>query len=135
MKITRASDPVKTNRGSADWFTGTVHIDPIASNPAPETVQAARVSFEAGARTHWHTHPHGQVLHILSGVARLQSKGGPVQEAYPGETVTFDPDEEHWHGASAERSMVHLAIQRSDATSNAVTWLKPVTDAEYVKKG
>jgi quercetin dioxygenase-like cupin family protein len=131
MKIKRASDTVPTRRGPSEWFTGTVWIDELEARPEPETVQAARVSFEPGARTFWHTHPNGQILHILSGIARVQSRGQPPQDVYPGETVTFAPDEVHWHGAAPGRTMVHIAIQRSDKNSVAASWQDAVADADY----
>jgi quercetin dioxygenase-like cupin family protein len=92
MKILPAESRV-TKRGPQDWFTGTVWVDEIAAPPAPARQQAYRVSFEPGARTAWHTHPLGQVLHILSGIGRVQSAGGPVQTVRPGDTVMFSAGE------------------------------------------
>ncbi|MBR1220189.1 cupin domain-containing protein [Bradyrhizobium sp. U87765 SZCCT0131] len=117
-------------RPPKDYFTGTVWQDPVIAAPAPARVVAARVSFEPGARTAWHTHPLGQTLHVLSGVGLVQSKGGPIREIRAGDTVWIPPHEKHWHGASAANGMVHLAIQESlDGTH--VTWMEHVTDAEY----
>jgi quercetin dioxygenase-like cupin family protein len=130
MNVTRAGTPA-TKRGPADWFTGTVWIDEIASG----RVRAVRVSFEPGARTAWHTHPLGQTLHILSGVGRVQHAGGKVVEVHPGDTVWFEPGERHWHGAAPNHLMVHLAVQEADAAGNAVTWLEHVSDAEYNGQG
>jgi quercetin dioxygenase-like cupin family protein len=120
-----------TRRGSQDWFTGTVWLDEIAANPAPARLRAFRVAFEPGARTAWHTHPLGQVLHILSGVGRVQCLGYPVQTLRPGDTVLIDPGEKHWHGAAPQHSLVHLALQEADITGKDVVWLEHVTDAEY----
>src|ERR1041385_448955 len=89
-----------TRRASSDWFTGTVWQDPINTPPAPARVNSARVAFEPGARTAWHTHPLGQTLFVISGVGRVQTKGGPVREIRPGDTVWIPPGEKHWHGAS-----------------------------------
>ncbi len=119
-----------TRRGLADSFTGTVWQDPIIEAPAPARVRAARVSFEPGARTAWHTHPLGQTLHVLSGAGRVQAWGGPVREIRPGDTVWIAPQEKHWHGASPTMGMVHLAIQENDGSTH-VTWLEHVSDAEY----
>jgi quercetin dioxygenase-like cupin family protein len=119
-----------TRRGPADSFTGTVWQDPIIETPAPARIRCGRVSFEPGARTAWHTHPLGQTLHVLQGVGRVQTWGGPVQEIRPGDTVWIPPSEKHWHGAAPETGMVHLAIHENlDGTH--VTWLEKVTDEEY----
>jgi quercetin dioxygenase-like cupin family protein len=119
-----------TRRASNDWFTGTVWQDPINTPPAPARVNSARVAFEPGARTAWHTHPLGQTLFVLSGVGRVQSKGGPVREIRPGDTVWIPPNEKHWHGASPHNGMVHIAMHESlDGTH--VTWMEHVTDEEY----
>ncbi|SDR62130.1 Cupin domain protein [Rhizobiales bacterium GAS191] len=123
-----ASTP--TRRGNADWFTGTVWQDPVIDAPAPARVKAARVSFEPGARTAWHTHPLGQTLHVLQGVGRVQALGGPVRVIQAGDTVWIPPHEKHWHGAAPDKGMVHLAIHESlDGTH--VTWLEKVTDEQY----
>jgi quercetin dioxygenase-like cupin family protein len=119
-----------TIRASGDYFTGTVWQDPVIAAPQPARVVAARVGFEPGARTAWHTHPLGQTLHVLSGVGLVQTKGGPIRQIRAGDTVWIPPGEVHWHGASAKNGMVHLAIQESlDGTH--VTWMDKVTDAEY----
>ncbi len=120
-----------TRRGNAEWFTGTVWQDPVVDAPAPARVKAARVSFEPGARTAWHTHPLGQTLHVLSGVGRIQSWGGAVREIRAGDTVWIAPDEKHWHGAAPEAGMVHLAIHES-LDGVHVVWLEKVPDAVYV---
>ena len=119
-----------TRRASGDWFTGTVWQDPINTPPAPARVNSARVAFEPGARTAWHTHPLGQTLFVISGVGRVQTKGGPVREIRPGDTVWIPPGEKHWHGASPHNGMVHIAMHESlDGTH--VTWMEQVTDEEY----
>ena len=119
-----------TRRASSDWFTGTVWQDPINTPPAPARVNSARVAFEPGARTAWHTHPLGQTLFVISGVGRVQTKGGPVREIRPGDTVWIPPNEKHWHGASPNNGMVHIAMHESlDGTH--VTWMEQVTDEEY----
>jgi quercetin dioxygenase-like cupin family protein len=130
MNTTRASTH-PTKRGPADYFTGTVWLDDISGAPDASTVRIARVSFEPGARTAWHTHPHGQTLYILSGTARVQRAGEASRDVRPGDTVWFEPGERHWHGAAPHSMMVHLAIQQADATGSAATWLEHVSDAEY----
>lgn len=133
MNITRANT-VSTKRGPADYFTGTVWLDEINAGVVGSHVRALRVTFEPGARTAWHTHPHGQTLHILSGVARVQRAGGPVETAMAGDSVWFEPGERHWHGAAPNSLMVHLAVQQADETGNTTTWREQVSDAEYNAK-
>jgi quercetin dioxygenase-like cupin family protein len=131
MKIITSAGTA-TRRGNPDWFTGTVWQDPVIDAPAPARVRAARVSFEPGARTAWHTHPLGQTLHVLQGVGRVGTWDGPVHEIRPGDTVWIPPGEKHWHGAAPETGMVHLAMHENlDGTH--VTWLEKVTDEQYKK--
>jgi quercetin dioxygenase-like cupin family protein len=130
MNITRVATR-QTKRGPAEYFTGTVWLDDIGGAPEGSRVRMVRVSFEPGARTAWHTHPHGQTLHILSGVGRVQKDGGAAIDVYPGDTVWFEPRERHWHGAAPNSVMVHLAVQQADETGSAVTWLEQVEDTDY----
>ncbi len=120
-----------TRRANPDWFTGTVWQDPVVEPPEPARVRAARVAFEPGARTNWHTHPLGQTLHVLSGVGRVQLLGGPVQVIRPGDTVWIAPQEKHWHGAAPDCGMVHLAIHEADGDRH-VDWMERVVDADYL---
>ncbi len=121
-----------TRRGPADYFTGTVWMDPIVNAPAPARVAAARVAFEPGARTAWHTHPLGQTLYVLSGVGRVQKLGEPVREIRAGDTVWIPPGEKHWHGAAPDHAMTHVAIQEA-VNGSAVEWLEQVSDADYTR--
>ena len=119
-----------TRRAPTEHFTGTVLQDPVIMAPAPARLNCSRVSFEPGARTNWHHHPLGQTLYVISGVGLVQSKGGPVREIRPGDTVWIPPGELHWHGASPTNGMTHIAMQEAlDGVFS--TWLEPVTDAEY----
>lgn len=129
MEITRSS--IETINGPSDWFTGEVYLDVIAAGPAPTRIQAFNVHFAPGARTVWHTHPLGQTIFVTEGVGRVQREGGPVEEIRPGDRVYFEPDENHWHGASPDRLMAHIAIQEVDEFGSPVTWGDPVTDEEY----
>jgi quercetin dioxygenase-like cupin family protein len=133
MQIITAEERA-TRRGPAEWFTGTVWMDPVADTAEPARLRAARVSFEPGARTAWHTHPLGQVIHILTGIGRVQREGGPVVTVRPGDTVVFEPGERHWHGAAPNHGMVHLAMHEADDTGRHVTWLEHVSDADYAKE-
>ena len=129
MKIDRSGTRPSTP-GSEAYFTGQVRFDPVANVPEPGRLRAAVVTFEPGARTAWHTHPLGQTLLILTGRARVQTEGSPVEELTPGDTVYFAPGERHWHGAAADVAMSHLAMQEAEDGVTA-DWQDHVTDAEY----
>ena len=120
-----------TVQGPQDWFTGTVYIDNIRSASGPSRANAAVVHFSPGARTAWHTHPLGQTIYILEGIARIQRRGGAIEELRAGESAYFEPDEEHWHGAAPNRFMVHIAMQESDEAGSPVTWGEHVSDEQY----
>jgi quercetin dioxygenase-like cupin family protein len=119
-----------SGQGPADWFTGTVRIDPLFSAPEPARVAGASVTFEPGARTAWHTHPLGQTLIVTAGLGRAQRAGGPVEEIRPGDVVWFPPGEKHWHGASPTVAMTHIAIQEG-LDGKVVDWMEQVADADY----
>jgi quercetin dioxygenase-like cupin family protein len=129
MDIQRGGDRPSTI-GPADWFTGIVRIDPLFSPPEPARVAGALVTFEPGARTNWHTHPLGQTLVVTVGRGLVQREGGPVETIRAGDVVWFAPGERHWHGASADTAMSHIAIQEQ-LNGKAVEWLEPVSDADY----
>lgn len=120
-------------KGSADWFTGAVRIDPLFQAPDPALVQGASVTFEPGARTVWHTHPLGQTLIITAGCGWAQHEGGPVEEVRPGDVVWFAPAEKHWHGATPTSAMTHIAIQEK-REGRVVDWLEPVSDRQYQRE-
>jgi quercetin dioxygenase-like cupin family protein len=130
MEITRAGS-APSGRGPAEWFTGTVRIDPLFSPPDPARVAGALVTFEPGARTAWHTHPLGQTLIVTAGRGWAQREGGPVEEIRPGDVVWFPPGEKHWHGATATTAMGHIAIQEK-LDGSPVTWMEQVADADYL---
>ncbi len=129
MNITRAGSQPST-KGPGDWFTGTVRIDPLFQAPAPARAAAAAVTFEAGARTAWHTHPLGQTLIVTSGAGRVQRWGGPIEAIHPGDVVWFAPGEKHWHGASPTTAMTHIAVQEQ-LDGQTVEWLEHVSDEQY----
>jgi quercetin dioxygenase-like cupin family protein len=129
MEITRnGSRP--SGKGPAEWFTGSVRIDPLFSAPEPARVAGARVTFEPGARTAWHIHPLGQTLIVVSGVGWVQREDGPREEIRPGDVVWFSPGERHWHGATETVGMTHIAIQEQ-LDGKAVEWMEHVTDEQY----
>ena len=129
MDIKRSGSQPST-KGPADWFTGTVRIDPLFDAPPPARAAGASVTFEPGARTAWHTHPLGQTLIVTAGFGRAQRWGGPVEEIRPGDVVWFPPGEKHWHGASPTTAMTHIAIQEK-LDGKAVEWMERVSAEQY----
>ena len=119
-----------SGKGPADWYTGTVRIDPLFDRTEPARVAGASVTFEPGARTAWHTHPLGQTLIVTAGCGWAQREGCPREEIRPGDVVTFAPNEKHWHGATATTAMTHIAVQEKLA-GKAVEWMEKVTDQQY----
>jgi quercetin dioxygenase-like cupin family protein len=119
-----------SGKGLADWFTGSVRIDPLFQAPEPARASGATVTFEPGARTAWHTHPLGQTLIVTFGCGWVQREGGPVEEIRPGDVVWFPPGEKHWHGATPSTSMTHIAVQEI-LNGKAVEWLEHVSDKQY----
>lgn len=119
-----------SQKGPADWFTGTVRIDAPFSTSAPARVGGATVTFEPGARTAWHTHPLGQTLIVTAGCGWAQREGGPVEEIRPGDVVWFPPGEKHWHGATSTTALTHIAIQEAK-DGVTVEWLEQVSEAQY----
>ena len=129
MEIKRAgSQP--SGKGPAEYFTGTVRLDPLIQAPDPARVNSTSVTFEPGARTAWHTHPFGQTLVVIAGFGRAQRWGGPLEEIRPGDIVWISPGEKHWHGASPATAMTHIAIQER-LDGKAVDWMEKVTDEQY----
>ncbi|MEM8596048.1 MAG: cupin domain-containing protein [Pseudomonadota bacterium] len=128
MELMRAGSR-PTKRAPEAYFTGEVYQDPVIEAPAPAQLRSLVVHFMPGARTHWHTHPRGQTLHVLSGVGRFQTDGEALVELRPGDTVWIPPGERHWHGAAPGTAMVHIAMQEADPeTGSAVTWEEAVDD-------
>jgi len=129
MEIKRSgSQP--SRKGPAEWFSGTVRIDPLFQANAPARMAGNAVTFEPGARTAWHTHPLGQTLIIAAGCGWVQHVGGPIEEVRPGDVVWFAPGEKHWHGATATTAMSHIAIQEA-LEGKSVDWMEKVTDEQY----
>ena len=129
MQITK--NGIDTAAGPSDWFTGAVHIDTVATPSGASRLTASSVHFTPGARTAWHTHPNGQTIYVLEGVGLCQKRGGAVETIRPGDSVFFEPGEEHWHGAAPNRLMVHLALNEVDDDHVAADWGEKVTDEEY----
>jgi quercetin dioxygenase-like cupin family protein len=129
MRITRSSPD--TVIAPAEWSTGAVYLDVMATPSTESRVFAVNVHFAPAARTAWHTHPHGQTIYVTEGVGRCQRRGGPVEEIRSGDSVFFEPGEEHWHGAAPDRLMAHVAVLQSNEDGTNATWLERVTDEEY----
>jgi quercetin dioxygenase-like cupin family protein len=129
MQITRST--VETTAGPPEWFTGSVYLDAVARPSGSSRLNATSVHFTPGARTAWHTHPNGQTIYVLEGVGLCQRRGGPVETIRPGDSVFFEPGEEHWHGAAPDRFMTHLAMLDVDDEGHPATWGDHVTDEEY----
>jgi quercetin dioxygenase-like cupin family protein len=129
LQITR--DTLETNRGPSDWFTGAVYVDTIAAPSEDSRVGAACVHFTPGARTAWHTHPHGQTIWVTEGVGLCQRERGPIEVIGPGDRVFFEPGENHWHGAAPTRFMTHVAMQQANDAGEVVSWGEHVSDEQY----
>jgi quercetin dioxygenase-like cupin family protein len=129
MEITRSGSQPSA-KGPAEWFTGTVRIDPLFQAKAPARTASNIVTFEPGARTAWHTHPLGQVLIVTAGCGRAQREGASIEEIRPGDVVRFAPGEKHWHGAAPTTAMSHIAIQEA-LDGKPVDWMEKVSDAQY----
>jgi quercetin dioxygenase-like cupin family protein len=129
MEIKRSgSQP--SGKGPAEYFTGSVRIDPLSTPPEPARVAMALVTFEPGARTAWHTHPFGQTLIVTTGCGWVQREGEEKHEVRPGDVVYFFPDEKHWHGATDITAMSHIAVQEK-LNGSPVDWMEHVTDDQY----
>ena len=129
MQVTRIG--AKTNAGPAEWFTGTVFIDPVAAPEGAFRLSASSVHFTPGARTAWHTHPNGQTIWVTEGVGLVQRRGDTIKVIRPGDRVFFEPEEDHWHGAAATRFMTHLSLVEVDDQGNSASWGEHVSDEEY----
>src|SRR4051812_36950570 len=129
MQITKNTNA--TAPGPADWFTGTVFVDTIATANPPSRLAAASVHFTPGARTAWHAHPFGQTIHVTEGVGLFQVAGEPPEPLRAGDTVHFEANEVHWHGAGPTTFMTHLAMQEVADDGTDTAWGPHVTEEEY----
>lgn len=117
-------------RAPAQNFTGMVWVHMLVPPSENINYSIGNVTFEPGARSNWHTHPAGQILLVTQGQGLYQEKGKAIRTIKQGETIVCAADIEHWHGASPTTQMSHIAITNSKE-GVGVTWLRPVTDAEY----
>src|SRR5438477_1410669 len=130
ISIARAGTQA-SQKGPAEYFTGSVRIDPLFQATDATQAAGAYVTFEPGARTAWHTHPRGQTLIVTAGVGRVQLEGGPVEEIRPGDVVSIPPGKRHWHGASPTTAMTHLAVQEH-LNGKVVEWMEKVSEEQYL---
>jgi 4-carboxymuconolactone decarboxylase len=129
ITITR-SGAQPSRKAPAEYFTGSVRIDPLFEASDPARTSGGSVTFEPGTRTAWHTHPLGQILIVTAGVGRVQRWGGPIEEIRQGDVVRIPAGLKHWHGASPNTAMAHIGIvERFDGKT--VDWLEKVSDAQY----
>ena len=120
-----------SKKGPAAYFTGDVRIDPLFNMPEPARAMGASVTFEPGARTAWHTHPLGQILIVTAGCGWTQCWGEPVKVIRPGDVIWCPPGHKHWHGATKDTAMTHIAIVEQ-LNGIGVDWLEQVSDADYL---
>jgi len=130
MAIARNGSRPST-KGSPDFFTGSVRVDPLFQNPEPSRVTGGLVTFEPGARSNWHTHPLGQTLIVVSGTGWTQCWGEAKQEIGPGDVIWCPPGHKHWHGATATTAMSHIAIQEHNGDGKVVEWMEKVSDEQF----
>ena len=129
LNITRSgSQP--SSKGSAEYFTGSVRIDPLFKANDPLRASGSYVTFEPGARTAWHTHPFGQILIVTAGSGWVQQWGGPIEEVRQGDVVRIPPGLKHWHGATATTAMTHIALQEQ-LDGKAANWMEKFSDEQY----
>ena len=129
MQVTRNGNA--TMAGPAEWFTGAVYVDTLATPGDGSRINASSVHFTPGARTAWHVHPNGQTIYVTEGTGRVARDGGDIEVVRPGDRVFFGPGENHWHGASPSRFMTHLSLVEVDDNGTSATWGRHVTDDEY----
>jgi quercetin dioxygenase-like cupin family protein len=130
ITISRSGSQPSSSQGEAEYFTGSVRIDPLFPASDQSRLAGARVTFEPGARTAWHTHPAGQTLIITAGTGWVQNWGGPVQEMRQGDVVRIPPGVKHWHGATATTRMIHVALHEH-LNGKVVDWMEKVSDEQY----
>lgn len=121
-------------QGAPERFTGDVRIDALLQTQPPARVQGAKVTFQPGARTAWHSHPLGQTLIVLSGEGLVQPWGGAVETMHPGDVVWAPPGEKHWHGATPTTLLVQIAVQEA-LDGRAAEWMEQVADDQYPQSG
>ena len=128
MQITR--NGVDTAPGPSDWFTGSVHIDPVATPSGASRVSASNVHFSPGARTNWHTHKTRQILVATHGTGMVEVRGKPPRVMRAGDVVEVPPGLVHWHGAIVGHLFAHISFLEIEGPDNN-NWMEPVDEAHY----
>ena len=131
IKIAR-SDSLHSNKGSAQYFTGAEQVQQLFPAYDPSRTSGGKVTFEPGARSAWHTHPLGQILIVTDGTGWIQQRGGPIEEIRKGDAIWIPAGVKHWHGATPNTAMTHIAIQE-ELNGKAVEWMEKVPDEPYHK--
>lgn len=131
INITR-SGSLQSHKGPAEYFTGSVQVEQLFPAHDPSRASGGKVTFEPGARSAWHTHPLGQTLIVTDGTGWIQQWGGPIEEIRKGDVIWIPPGVKHWHGATPDTAMTHIAIQ-DQLNGKAVEWMEKVTDEQYRK--
>ena len=132
----RVVDKKPTVKNPPEQFTGDVWLDLLATPQEGDQRQVVGlVRFAPGARTAWHRHPKGQTLYVTDGIGYVASRGGETREIRPGDVVYIEPGEEHWHGATPDDFMEHLAMSEgADDPAQSTVWLEHVTDEQYAAR-
>ena len=128
MTVTRSGSQPST-KGSEQYFTGSVRVDPLFQPKEPSSISGTYVTFEPGARSAWHTHPLGQTLIVTAGTGWVQKRSGEKQEIRPGDVVWCPPGEKHWHDATAATAMTHIAILEQKDGKSASGWRESPTSS------
>jgi quercetin dioxygenase-like cupin family protein len=132
MNISNVQNAIfpKGDKAPSDYFTGTAWVRMLVPNDNTFNCQLANVVFEPGARNHWHTHPGGQILIVTDGKGYYQEKGKPIQQIRKGDVICIPPDVVHWHGATPDMELTHIAVN-TNSQMGVVEWLHEVRDDEY----
>ncbi|AAD36075.1 cupin [Thermotoga maritima MSB8] len=121
------------SKGSSDFFTGNVWVKMLVTDEnGVFNTQVYDVVFEPGARTHWHSHPGGQILIVTRGKGFYQERGKPARILKKGDVVEIPPNVVHWHGAAPDEELVHIGIS-TQVHLGPAEWLGSVTEEEYRK--
>jgi quercetin dioxygenase-like cupin family protein len=130
MEVT--NNPSAVTVGPPEWFTGTAYMKSLKGPTEASRLVVGSVEFTPGARTFWHSHPHGQTLIVTEGIGLVGRRGGVIHQISVGDVVVIEPGEEHWHGADSQNSMTHLHINEVDVNGTYATFCEPVSEAEYL---
>lgn len=114
----------------SEYFTGKAFVKTLVAADSTTNCNISDVAFEAGCRNNWHTHPSNQILIVKKGICYYQEEGKPIQKTEEGGVINILPGIKHWHGASPDAPMVHIAIN-INTDKGIVDWMEPVNDQQY----